>query len=90
MGLTGNKRKEYVNNALKNDEANKKAQTAVRLSLLESAGYLGNELTVRKNTATLTFTKPAEVKAKDAVDVGAVALAFGMTEEEVKAKLGVK
>jgi hypothetical protein len=79
LGLKGDKLTEYVNKALTDGKANAAARTAVTVSALESAGYVGNYATARKASATLHFVKPPEPKSAKAKAVAAIG---AMTEAE--------
>lgn len=77
LGLKGSALTKYVNEALSNDGANRAARGAVAISALQSAGYVFDTAKARKGTASVSFVKPATVKAAEP------------TTEELCKKLGI-
>lgn len=90
MGLKGAMLNEYVNKALTDAQAAANAGLAVTVSALQSKGYIPDYTDIRAKSATVRFVKPTEVKPKDVINVDKIAEAFGMSAEDVRAKLNIK
>lgn len=59
LGLKGVALKAYVDDALRNEEANRAAAVAATVSALASKGFVADTVDVRKASATIKFIKPA-------------------------------
>lgn len=59
MGYKGAALTEYVNKALRDEEANRAAVVAATVSALASKGFVADTVDVRKASATIKFIKPA-------------------------------
>lgn len=59
MGHKGATLTEYVNAALRDEEANRSAMVAATVAALASKGFVADTVDVRKASATIKFIKPA-------------------------------
>lgn len=94
IGLKGNALTVYVNKALTDESAQRKAGGAVFLSLAESKGMLPDSGDLRSGSACLRLVMPKAPKAEKADDSVADAIsamkAKGMTAAEIVAALEAK
>lgn len=73
LGLRGRELKAYVDTALTDEKAGRAAAVAMTVSALASKGFVADTVDVKRNSAVIRFSKPAEVVAAPTVDVDAVA-----------------